>query len=223
VIRVVVVEDETLVREGLVAIVSASGDIEVVGTAADGEEGLELVRDTAPDVVLMDLRMPRLDGIAATARLSEQASTARVLVLTTVETDEAVLGALRAGAAGFVLKSSPRAELWNAIRTLAEGGMQLSTTITQRLVEQRLAAPVRNRPGLRLSERHADVVRLVARGMTNLEIARTLHLAETTVKGYVSEVLTRHGLRDRTQLVVAAYESGLVVPGETSDGSPPTP
>jgi DNA-binding NarL/FixJ family response regulator len=223
VIRVVVVDDETLVREGLVAIVSASGDIEVVGAAADGEEGLERVTDTAPDVVLMDLRMPRLDGIAATARLSDQGSTARVLVLTTVETDEAVLAALRAGAAGFVLKSSPRAELWNAIRTLAEGGMVLSPAITQRLVEQRLAAPGRSRPDLRLSGRHADVVRLVARGMTNLEIARTLHLAETTVKGYVSEVLTRHGLRDRTQLVVAAYESGLVVPGETPDGSPPTP
>ncbi len=222
-IRVVVVEDETLVREGLVAIVSASGDIEVVGTAANGEEGLEQVADTAPDVVLMDLRMPRVDGIAATARLSEQGSPARVLVLTTVETDEAVLAALRAGAAGFVLKSSPRAELWNAIRTLAEGGMVLSPTITQRLVEQRLVASGRSRPSLQLTGRHADVVRLVARGMTNLEIARSLHLAESTVKGYVSEVLTRHDLRDRTQLVVAAYETGLVVPGESGDGSAPTP
>ena len=222
-IRVVVVEDETLVREGLVAIVTASGDIEVVGTAGDGAEGLELVATTEPDVVLMDIRMPRLDGIAATARLSEQGSAARVLVLTTVETDEALLGALRAGAAGFVLKSSPRVELWHAIRTIADGGMLLSPAITQRLVEQRLAAPTRSRPDLRLSERQADVVRLIARGMTNLEIAGTLHLAETTVKGYVSEVLTRHGLRDRTQLVVAAYESGLVVPGEMPDGSPSTP
>ena len=222
-IRVVVVEDETLVREGLVAIVTASGDIEVVGTAADGEEGLQRVADTSPDVVLMDLRMPRLDGMAATARLSEQGSQARVLVLTTVETDEAVLGALRAGAAGFVLKSSPRVELWNAIRTLAEGGMVLSPAITQRLVEQRLVAPGRSRPDLQLTGRHADVVRLVARGMTNLEIARSLHLAESTVKGYVSEVLTRHDLRDRTQLVVAAYESGLVVPGESGAASPATP
>ena len=130
-IRVIVIEDETLVREGLVAIVAASGDIEVVGTAADGVEALDLVATAEPDVVLMDIRMPRLDGIAATARLSEQGSAARVLVLTTVETDEALLGALRAGAAGFVLKSSPRVELWHAIRTLADGGMLLSPAITQ--------------------------------------------------------------------------------------------
>ena len=221
-IRVVVAEDETLVREGLVAIVTASGDIEVVGEAGDGEEAMERVAGVEPDVVLMDLRMPRMDGIAATARLAEAGRPARVLVLTTVETDEAVVGALRAGAAGFVLKSSPRVELWHAIRTVAAGGMVLSPAITQRLVEQRLAEPVRIRPELELSERQADVVRLVARGMTNLEIARTLHLAETTVKGYVSEVLVRHRLRDRTQLAVAAYESGLVVPGESANGPPVT-
>ncbi|HWJ81546.1 MAG TPA: response regulator transcription factor [Nocardioides sp.] len=213
-IRTVVVEDETLVREGLVAIVGAADDLEVVGTAADGEEAEQVVRATTPDVVLMDLRMPRCDGITATQRLVGRADPARVLVLTTVETDEAVLAALRAGARGFVLKSSPRVELWHAIRTVAEGGMLLSPRITQRLVEQRLAATP-PAPPMDLTERQADVVRLVARGLSNVEIASTLHLAETTVKGYVSEVLARHGLRDRTQLVVTAYESGLVVPGRS--------
>lgn len=213
-IRVVVVEDETLVRDGLVAIVSAADDLEVVGSAADGEEALRCVASTSPDVVLMDLRMPVLDGIDATTRLLARGDAARVLVLTTVETDEAVLDAFRAGASGFVLKSSPRIELWHAIRTVADGGTLLAPTIARRLVEQRLRAPgERARRQLHLTERQVDVVRLVAQGLSNAEVAERLHLAETTVKGYVSEALNRNGLRDRTQLVVAAYESGLVVPG----------
>ena len=212
-IRTVVVEDETLVREGLLAIVSAAEDIDVVATAADGEEAIRVVGDAAPDVVLMDLRMPRLGGVEATERLVAQPDPPKVLVLTTVETDEAVVSALRAGASGFVLKSSPRVELWHAIRTVAGGGMVLSPSIARRLVEQRLARSSAEAPRMHLTERQAEVVRLVARGLSNAEIAGTLHLAETTVKGYVSEVLNRHGLRDRTQLVVAAYESGLVVPG----------
>lgn len=213
-IRVVVVEDETLVREGLVAIVSAAEDLEVVGSAADGEEALRCVASTSPDVVLMDLRMPVLDGIDATTRLVARGDAARVLVLTTVETDEAVLDAFRAGASGFVLKSSPRVELWHAIRTVADGGTLLAPTIARRLVEQRLRAPGGQvRRQLHLTERQVDVVRLVAQGLSNAEVAERLHLAETTVKGYVSEALNRNGLRDRTQLVVAAYESGLVVPG----------
>ncbi|WP_183098190.1 response regulator transcription factor [Nocardioides pelophilus] len=213
-IRVVVVEDETLVREGLVAIVSAADDLEVGGSAADGEEALRCVASTSPNVVLMDLRMPVLDGIDATTRLVARGDAARVLVLTTVETDEAVLDAFRAGASGFVLKSSPRVELWHAIRTVADGGTLLAPTIARRLVEQRLRAPGgQARRQLHLTERQVDVVRLVAQGLSNAEVAERLHLAETTVKGYVSEALNRNGLRDRTQLVVAAYESGLVVPG----------
>ncbi len=212
-IRVVVVEDETLVREGLVAIVSAADDLEVVGTAVDGEDALRCVAETRPDVVLMDLRMPVLDGIGATARMVARSDPARVLVLTTVETDDAVLDAFRAGACGFVLKSSPRVELWHAIRTVAGGGTLLSPSIARRLVEGRLRAAAPAPIGLHLTERQAEVVRLVAQGLSNSEVASRLHLAETTVKGYVSEALNRNGLRDRTQLVVAAYESGLVVPG----------
>lgn len=218
--RVVVVDDETLVREGLVAIVGAAEDLEVVGVAADGSAALDVVAETAPDVVLMDLRMPVLDGIQATSRLVAAPGEWRVLVLTTVETDEAVLDAFRAGASGFVLKSSPRVELWHAIRTVAGGGTLLSPSIASRLVEQRLRSPgTPAAPPLHLTERQAEVVRSVARGLSNAEVAERLHLAETTVKGYVSEVLNRHGFRDRTQLVVAAYESGLVVPG--GDVRPP--
>jgi DNA-binding NarL/FixJ family response regulator len=216
VIRTLVVDDETLVREGLVAIVSAAEDIVVVATAADGEEAVATAATAGPDVVLMDLRMPRVGGVEATERIAARADAPRILVLTTVETDEAVVGALRAGASGFVLKSSPRIELWHAIRTVAAGGMVLSPSIARRLVDQRLARSTTETPRMHLTERQADVVRLVARGLSNAEIAATLHLAETTVKGYVSEVLNRHGLRDRTQLVVTAYESGLVVPGDSS-------
>ncbi|RHW24134.1 DNA-binding response regulator [Nocardioides immobilis] len=216
-IRVVVVEDETLVREGLVAILSGAEDIDVVGTAGDGREALDVVAASRPDIVLMDLRMPVLDGIATTERLTAAPDSPAVLVLTTVETDEAVADAFRAGARGFVLKSSPRVELWNAVRTVAGGGMVLAPNITRRLVEQRLASSRSAVPAMHLTERQAEVVRLVARGLSNSEVARALHLAETTVKGYVSEVLNRHGLRDRTQLVVVAYESGLVVPGEGTE------
>jgi len=214
VIRVVVADDEELVRDGLVAIVSSSPDFEVVGEAADGEEAVQVVQDTDPDVVLMDVRMPRVDGIEATRRLRDART--RVLVLTTVELDEVVYDALRAGASGFLLKSVPRTQLWAGLQAVASGDSLLAPSITRRLIEEHLARPGQGRDhvDLGLTERQTTVVRLVAQGLTNQEIAAELHLAESTVKGYVSDVLMRHGLRDRTQLVVLAYESGLVRAGE---------
>lgn len=213
-IRVAVVDDEELVRDGLAAIVGSAPDLEVVATAGDADSALESVRRTSPDVVLMDVRMPGRDGIDATREIVALGGQTRVLVLTTVELDEVVLAALRAGASGFLLKSVPREQLWGGIRAVADGDALLAPRITQRLIERHLAQEPRgNGSSLGLTERQADVVRGVARGLSNKEIAAELHLAETTVKGYVSEVLARHHLRDRTQLVVLAYESGLVRPG----------
>ena len=213
-LRVLVVDDEALVRDGLVAIVGSHEDYDVVGAAGDGEEAVALVEELGPDVVLMDLRMPRLGGVEATRRIVA-GGRSRVLVLTTVETDEVVYEALRAGASGFLLKSVPREQLWLGIRAVADGDALLAPSLTRRLIEDRLsAAPPSTAAQLTLTDRQRDVVRLVARGLTNREVAQALSIAETTVKGYLSEVLTRHDLRDRTQLVVAAYESGLVRPGE---------
>jgi DNA-binding NarL/FixJ family response regulator len=214
VIRVVVADDEELVRDGLTAIVSSAEDLEVVGTAATGVEAVRVVTECDPDVVLMDVRMPEMDGIEATRRLGASGSRTRVLVLTTVELDEVVYAALQAGASGFLLKSVPRTQLWSGLRSVASGDALLAPTITRRLIEKYLAAGSVTGDGttLGLSERQAQVVRLVARGMANHEIASELHLAESTVKGYISDLLARHGLRDRTQLVILAYESGLVRP-----------
>ncbi len=212
--RVVVVDDETLVRDGLSVIVGAGPGLQVVGQAADGVEALEVVRATLPDVVLMDVRMPRRDGIEATRDVVRDHPHVRVLVLTTIETDEVVYGALQAGASGFLLKSSPREQLWQGIAAVAAGDALLAPSVTRRLIAAHVAAagPATS-PAMRLTGRQTDVVRLVARGLSNREIAESLFLAETTVKGYVSEVLTRYALRDRTQLVVLAYESGLVRAG----------
>ncbi len=211
---VVVADDEELVREGLVAIVGSHPDLEVVGTAADGEQAVAAVATLRPDVVLMDLRMPGTDGIEATRRIAAASTDTRVLVLTTVELDEVVYAALRAGASGFLLKSVPRDQLWAGIRAVAAGEALLAPSITRRLIEAHVTRGAGPRPEiLQVTQRQADVLRLVARGQTNQEIAAALFLAESTVKGYVSEMLARHGLRDRAQLVVLAYESGLVSPG----------
>lgn len=212
--RVLVVDDESLVRDGLVAIVSARPGLEVVGTADSGEAALEQVAALHPDVVLMDLRMPGMGGLEAMRRLAAAEAETRVLVLTTIETDEIVYDALRAGASGFLLKSVPREQLWLGIEAVAAGDALLAPRITRRLIEQHVARGAQGTSrDLVLTDRQADVVRLVARGLSNKEIADELFLAETTVKGYVSEVLAKYDLRDRTQLVVLAYESGLVRPG----------
>lgn len=217
VIRVAVVDDEELVRDGLVAIVSSCPDFRVVGSAADGEQALRLVADAQPDVVLMDVRMPGTDGLEATRRIRSSGVATRVLILTTVVLDEVVYEALQAGASGFLLKSAPRSQLYAGLRAVAAGDSLLSPSITRRLIEAYVGlSPERRLDGgssLELTARQAEVVRLVARGLSNNEIADELHLAPTTVKGYISEVLTRHQLRDRTQLVVLAYESGLVRAG----------
>lgn len=212
--RVVVVDDETLVREGLSVIVAAGPGLEVVGEAADGVAALEVVVNARPDVVLMDVRMPRRDGIEATREIVAMVPGTKVLVLTTVETDDVVYRALRAGASGFLLKSSPREQLWQGIEAVAAGDALLAPSVTRRLIEDHLSGAGPAPAGaMTLTARQTDVVRLVAKGLSNHEIAHRLHLAETTVKGYVSEVLVHHQLRDRTQLVVLAYESGLVRPG----------
>lgn len=210
-ITVVVADDEELVREGLVAIVGSQSDLEVVATATDGAGAAALVAEHRPDVVLMDVRMPGTDGLEGTRRIAAATDRTRVLILTTVERDDVVYAALRAGASGFLLKSVPREQLWAGIRSVAAGDALLAPSITRRLIEAQLAQGTGARPELlKVTGRQADVLRLVARGATNAEVAADLHLAESTVKGYVSEMLTRHGLRDRTQLVILAYESGLV-------------
>ena len=213
-LRVLIADDEELVRDGLVAIVSSQPDLEVVATASDGAEAVAAAVEHEPDVVLMDVRMPHVDGISATRQILAATERARVLVLTTIEEDEVVYDALRAGASGFLLKSVPREQLFAGIRGAAAGDLPLAPSITRRLVEAQLTGRDSPRPELlHVTDRQADVLRLVAKGLANSEIARQLFLAESTVKGYVSEMLARHGLRDRTQLVVLAYESGLVRPG----------
>jgi DNA-binding NarL/FixJ family response regulator len=216
--RVVVADDEELVRDGLVAIVSSQPDLEVVAVASDGAEAVAAAVEHQPDVVLMDVRMPRTDGIAATRQVLEATERTKVLVLTTIEDDEVVYAALRAGASGFLLKSVPRDQLFAGIRGAVAGDLPLAPSITRRLVASQLASHSSPRPELlHVTDRQADVLRLVAKGLANSEIATQLFLAESTVKGYVSEMLARHGLRDRTQLVVLAYESGLVRPGADPD------
>jgi DNA-binding NarL/FixJ family response regulator len=213
-IRIVIADDEELVREGLVAIVSSQLDLDVVATAADGDEAVAAVGRHRPDVVLMDVRMPRTDGIEATRLILAADESVRVLVLTTVEDDEVVFAALAAGASGFLLKSVPRERLWAGIRGVATGDLPLAPSVARRLVDAHLAGVAAPRPELlHVTDRQADVLRLLARGLTNAEIAGELFLAESTVKGYVSEMLARHQVRDRTQLVVLAYEAGLVRPG----------
>jgi DNA-binding NarL/FixJ family response regulator len=220
VIRVVLVDDQALLRVGFKMILEAEPDIEVVGEAADGAEGVTLTTATRPDVVLMDVRMPGTDGIAATEAIT-RAQASRVLILTTFDLDEYVYAGLRAGASGFLLKDAPPAELLAAVRTVAAGDAVLAPSATRRLIDRFGELLPRedgaSRPGAdvlgELTEREREVFVLVAAGRSNREIAGELYVSEGTVKVHVSRVLAKLDLRDRVQAVVLAYEAGIVVPG----------
>ena len=219
-IRVLLADDQELVRDGFGMILDAQEDIEVVGQAADGARSVELARALAPDVVLMDVRMPVMDGIEATRRLRAAGlHRLAVLILTTFDLDEYVYEALRAGASGFLLKDVPRSTLIQGVRTVATGEALLAPTITRRLIERFVdqPPPTRARPREldQLTDREQDVLLHLARGRSNTEIARALFLSEATVKTHVAHVLRKLGLRDRVHAVVYAYEAGLVTPGHT--------
>jgi DNA-binding NarL/FixJ family response regulator len=220
VITVVVADDQTLVRHGLHLILDGEDDLDVVGEAADGREAVDLVGRLSPDVVLMDIRMPGLDGVAACRRLVAAGSPTRVLVLTTFGGDEYVYAALRAGASGFLLKTAPPEQLAAAIRTVVRGEALLDPQVLRRLIEGYVEQPPPGNGPPRtlapLTGREVDVLREVGRGAANAEIAGSLHLSESTVKTYVGRILAKLGLRDRAQMVVTAYESGLIRPGGTS-------
>jgi DNA-binding NarL/FixJ family response regulator len=218
-VRVLLVDDQALIRAGFRMILEAEEDIEVVGECGDGEQAIHSVQRLRPDVVLMDIRMPEMDGIEATRRIAGDngESAVRVLMLTTFDLDEYVYDALRAGASGFLLKDVPAEQLVAGIRLVAQGDALLAPSVTRRLI----AEFSRNAPGRReqpaeldeLTPRELDVFRLLARGMSNAEIAAELIVSETTVKTHVARILMKLGVRDRVQAVVMAYESGLVAPG----------
>ncbi|GAA0410062.1 DNA-binding response regulator [Acrocarpospora corrugata] len=210
-IRVLIADDQGMVRAGFAAFLNAQPDIEVVGEAADGAEAVFQTEQLKPDVVLMDIRMPGMDGIAATARIS----TARVLILTTFDLDEYLYAALRAGASGFLLKDASAAQLAEAVRVVAAGEALLSPRVTRRLIAEftRLPRPGGLRRVERLTERETEVLTLIAQGLSNREIAQELVLSEQTVKTHIGRILAKLGLRDRAQAIVHAYEIGLVRPG----------
>ena len=218
-IRVLLVDDQALVRAGFRMILKGEKGIEVVGEASDGAEAIALARELSPDVVLMDVRMPGVDGIEATRRILERPeSGTAVLVLTTFDLDAYVYEALKAGASGFLLKDAPEEQLVTGIRVVADGGSLFAPTVTRRLVERYTGtAPVERPAALdELTAREAEILRLIARGLSNAEIADELVVSQHTVKSHVARVLGKLGLRDRVQAVVLAYEAGLVTPGETA-------
>ncbi|MEV4111636.1 response regulator transcription factor [Nonomuraea sp. NPDC049695] len=221
-ITVLVADDQAMIRAGFAALLSAQPDLQVVGEAADGLEAVAAARELRPDVVLMDVRMPNLDGLEATRRITGIGRGTKVLILTTFDIDDYVYAALRGGAGGFLLKDAPPADLITAVRVVAGGEALLAPSVTRRLIEEFTARqPIDEREALRLNAltaRELDVLRLVAAGLANAEIAEELTIAEETVKSHVGRIFTKLHLRDRAQAVVLAYESGLVVPGSHSAG-----
>jgi len=215
-VRVLIADDQALVRSGFRLILQTRPDLEVVGEAADGEQAVRLARELDPDVILLDIRMPRLDGIEATRAIVASGSRARILVLTTFDLDEYVYGAIRAGASGFLLKDVRPAELIDAIRLVARGNALLGPTLIQRLLtrfgEPPPPEPAPARLPATLTERERETLRLLADGLSNAEIARTLVVSETTVKTHVSNLLRKLGVRDRVQAVIVAYDAGIVGP-----------
>ena len=211
IIRVLVADDQSMVRAGFRMLLSSQADIEVVAEASNGLEAVEKAARFEPSVVLMDIRMPELDGLEATRRILAADDTARILILTTFDHDEYVYEALRAGASGFVLKDDPPEQLLAAIRTVAAGEALLSPAVTKRVIAQfaRLPRPAPARRLDELTERELDVFRLIARGLSNAEIGKELYISDTTVKTHITHILQKLGLRDRVQAVVLAYETGL--------------
>ncbi len=220
-IRVAIADDQALVRGGFAVLLRTAADIEVVGEAEDGQAALDLVSRERPDVVLMDIRMPQMDGVEATRRITsdDRLSATRVLILTTFDLDEYVFDALRAGASGFLLKDTLPDDLLTAVRVIASGDALLAPSVTRRLMEsfvQRAAAPSRTPDGLDLlTPRESEVLVAVARGLSNTEIAEALFMSHATAKTHVSRLLTKLNARDRAQLVMLAYEAGVVAPGAT--------
>lgn len=218
VIRLLIVDDEALVRRGLRLVLETEDDLDVIGEAADGEEAVEEARRLGPDVVLMDVRMPRLDGVEACRRIVAEAEI-RVVMLTTFDLDEHLFAAIRAGASGFLLKASPPEDLVGAIRAASAGNALVEPRMTRRLLDEFARRPAGPAPGSRpdrfseLTDRELDVLLEVARGASNAEIGERLYISETTVKTHVNHILSKLGVRDRIQAVVLAYELGLVEPG----------
>jgi DNA-binding NarL/FixJ family response regulator len=222
VIRVLIADDQAMIRSGLRMILETESNITVVGEAADGDDAVQLARRARPDVVLMDVRMPRMDGIEATQAICAEPSAPRVLILTTFDLDDYVYAALRAGASGFLLKDAPAEQLVEAIRVVAEGDALLAPSVTRRLIDELARRPSLDSGAVAgvadLTDRELDVLRLVARGLSNAEIATELFLGEATVKTHLGRVFAKLQVRDRAQAVVAAYESGVVTPGNQPAG-----